>query len=169
MGGMGLLKILVGVDVTIGPLLTLIIFDTRKKSLRFDLSVIAFLQIVALAYGVYIMFEARPVYTAFVKDRFEVVPADQLDAVDLAEGPAEYRMLSSRAANGGRPLPGPVDTEEWKSLCWRRRRQGHPELPEVLHSLCRCESTGAREVAAARRAAQGPSGREDTVRAAVTA
>ena len=33
MGGTGLLKILVGVDVTLGPLLTLIIFDPRKKSL----------------------------------------------------------------------------------------------------------------------------------------
>ena len=55
MGGTGLLKILVGVDVAIGPLLTLIIFDRRKKSLRFDLSVIAFLQIAALVYGVYIM------------------------------------------------------------------------------------------------------------------
>src|SRR5215813_13196588 len=94
MGGMGLLKLLVGVDVAIGPLLTLIIFDTRKKSLRFDLSVIAFLQIAALVYGVYIMFEARPVYTVFVKDRFEVVPADQLDAADLADAPAEYRTLS---------------------------------------------------------------------------
>jgi len=41
MGGTGLLKILVGVDVTLGPLLTLIIFDPRKKGLRFDLSVIA--------------------------------------------------------------------------------------------------------------------------------
>ena len=52
MGGEGLLKVLVGVDVTLGPLLTLIIFNPKKKSLRFDLSVIAALQVAALAYGV---------------------------------------------------------------------------------------------------------------------
>lgn len=117
MGGMGLLKLLVGVDVTIGPLLTLIIFDTRKKSLRFDLSVIAILQIAALIYGVYIMFEARPVYTAFVKDRFEVVPADQLAAADLAEGPAEYRKLSLTGPRMiGVRFPDPSNADEWNKL-----------------------------------------------------
>jgi len=117
MGGMGLLKILIGVDVAIGPLLTLIIFDTRKKNLRFDLSVIAFLQIAALAYGVYIMFEARPVYTVFVKDRFEVVPADQLDAADLAEGPAEYRTLSLTGPRmAGVRYPDQSNAEEWNKL-----------------------------------------------------
>jgi hypothetical protein len=117
MGGTGLLKVLVGVDVSIGPLLTLIIFDRRKKSLRFDLSVIAFLQLAALAYGVYIMFEARPVYTVFVKDRFEVVPADQLDAADLAAGPPEYRTLSLAGPRTvGARFPDQSNAEEWNKL-----------------------------------------------------
>ena len=117
MGGTGLLKLLVGVDVTIGPLLTLIIFDRRKKSLRFDLSAIAFLQIAALVYGVYVMFEARPVYTVFVKDRFEVVPADQLDAADLAEGPPEYRTLSLAGPRVvGVRFPDQSNAEEWNKL-----------------------------------------------------
>jgi hypothetical protein len=117
MGGMGLLKILIGVDVTIGPLLTLVIFDTRKKSLRFDLSVIAFLQIAALVYGVYIMFEARPVYAVFVKDRFEVVPAGELDPADLAEGPVEYRTLPLTGPRLlGVRFPDPSNAEEWNKL-----------------------------------------------------
>src|SRR5438477_12331787 len=41
MGGTGLLKILVGDDLTLAPLLTLIIFDPRKKGLRLDPSLIA--------------------------------------------------------------------------------------------------------------------------------
>lgn len=117
MGGMGLLKILVGVDVTIGPLLTLIIFDRRKKGLRFDLSVIALLQIVALVYGVWIMFETRPVYSVFVKDRFEVVPADQLDPADLAEGPPEYRSLSLTGPRVvGVRFPDKSNVEEWNKF-----------------------------------------------------
>ena len=118
MGGQGLLKILVGVDVTLGPLLTLIIFNPKKKSLRLDLSIIATVQLAALAYGVYIMFEARPVYTAFAMDRFDIVSANELDQVDLDAGPPEYREL---------PLTGPrvvgirypdkeKNTEEWNKL-----------------------------------------------------
>src|SRR5438128_797488 len=98
MGGTGLLKILVGVDVTLGPLLTLIIFDPRKKGLRFDLSVIAALQLGALIYGVWIMFEARPVYAAFAVDRFDVVSANQLEQEDLDAAAPQYREL---------PLAGP--------------------------------------------------------------
>lgn len=118
MGGQGLLKILVGVDVTLGPLLTLIIFNPKKKSLRFDLSVIAAVQIAALAYGVFIMFEARPVYTAFATDRFDIVSANELDQADLDAGPPQYREL---------PLTGPrvvgirypdkeKNPEEWNKL-----------------------------------------------------
>ncbi len=117
MGGMGLLKILIGVDVTIGPLLTLIIFDRRKKSLRFDLSVIALLQAAALVYGVYVMFEARPVYAAFVLDRFEMVSANQLDPVDLAEGPPEYRKLSLTGPRMvGTRFPDKSNVDEWNKF-----------------------------------------------------
>ena len=73
MGGRELLTIIVGVDVTIGPLLTLIVFDLKKKSLKFDLAVIVVLQVAALAYGAWVTFEARPAYVVFVKDRFQVV------------------------------------------------------------------------------------------------
>ena len=94
MGGQTLLVLIVGVDVTLGPLLTLIVFNPKKKRLRFDLAVIAACQVIALAYGVWVTFGARPVYTAFVKDRFDVVAANDLDAADLEAGPAEYRSLS---------------------------------------------------------------------------
>jgi hypothetical protein len=49
MGGTTLILLLIGVDVVIGPLITLIVFDPKKKSLRFDLAVIAVLQLGALS------------------------------------------------------------------------------------------------------------------------
>jgi len=118
MGGTGLMKILVGVDVTLGPLLTLIVFNPAKKTLKLDLSVIATLQIVALAYGVWVMFEARPVYAAFAVDRFEVVSANQIEPEDLAAAAPEFQSL---------PLTGPrvvgirypdkeKNPEEWNKL-----------------------------------------------------
>jgi hypothetical protein len=117
MGGRGLLKILVGVDVTLGPLLTLIIFKPNKKGLKFDLTVIATLQIAALAYGVWVTFEARPVYTVFAQDRFEVVGASDLDPADLDAGPPEYRDLSLTGPRLiGVKLPSKDQTEEWNNL-----------------------------------------------------
>lgn len=85
MGGGGLLALVVGVDVILGPLITLIIFDVNKKSLKFDLACVAFVQVVALGYGVSTMFQARPVYTVFNKDRFDVVIAADMSSAELAK------------------------------------------------------------------------------------
>jgi hypothetical protein len=95
MGGMNLLLLLAGIDVVIGPLLTLVVFKSGKPSLKFDLSVIALLQAGFLAYGLYVMAQSRPVFLVGLVDRFELVFANQLDPADLAEGSAEkYRSLS---------------------------------------------------------------------------
>jgi hypothetical protein len=118
MGGTGLMKILVGVDVTLGPLLTLIVFNRNKKSLRFDLSVIAVLQIAALVYGVWVMFEARPVYTVFAVDRFDIVSANELDAVDIdAAAPAYRELPTSGPRIVGTRLPDKQkNPDEWNRL-----------------------------------------------------
>lgn len=78
-GGKFLLSLLVAVDVILGPLITLIIFNTKKKSLRFDLAVIAFIQLAALCYGVYTMYLARPAFVVFALDQFTVISANDVD------------------------------------------------------------------------------------------
>jgi len=83
-GGSHLIFILASVDVTIGPLITLIIFKSGKKSLKFDLTVIALLQFAALCYGVQAVYHARPIYMVFTVDRFDLVMARDIDAEDLA-------------------------------------------------------------------------------------
>jgi hypothetical protein len=95
MGGDQLLLIMIGVDVVIGPLITLIIFKAGKKGLQFDLAVIAFLQSAALVYGVSIAAQARPVYSVFVVDRFETVAANAVDPVEQAKVKRpEFQFLS---------------------------------------------------------------------------
>ncbi len=102
LGGKHILLVLLGVDVTLGPLITLIIFNTLKsrKALTFDLSVIAILQAAALIYGMNVLFHARPVFVVFSKDSFDLVTANMLSEQDIAKAknPA-YRSL---------PLTGPV-------------------------------------------------------------
>jgi hypothetical protein len=102
LGGKHLLLILLGVDVTLGPLITLLIFNPLKsrKALGFDLSVIAVLQSAALIYGMSVMFHSRPVYVVFSKGSFDLITANMLSKQDIAQAkyPA-YRSL---------PLTGPV-------------------------------------------------------------
>jgi len=87
-GGVDLLLLVISVDVTLGPFITLVVFVPGKRGLGFDLSFIAALQVAALLYGLAVIFEARPVFITFVKDRFEMVRAGELDDRDLARGSA---------------------------------------------------------------------------------
>jgi hypothetical protein len=77
-GGRDLFTLIAGVDVVIGPLITLIIFVPGKRGLAFDLVVIALLQLAALSYGTWVLYESRPAWIVFVKDRFELVRANHI-------------------------------------------------------------------------------------------
>jgi len=70
--------LLVVVDVVLGPIITLIVFNPAKKELRRDLSIVVVIQLGALLYGMYSVFLARPVYLVFNTDRFDVVYASDL-------------------------------------------------------------------------------------------
>jgi len=94
-GGSNLMLIIMGVDVVIGPFLTLAVFKAGKKGMHFDLIVIALLQIAAFGYGVHIIAAARPVFIVAEVDRFVVVTANALDDADLAAGSQpEFRRRS---------------------------------------------------------------------------
>jgi hypothetical protein len=99
-GGTGLFLLIVGVDVALGPLLTFVVFDTRKgwPHLRRDLAVIAVLQLGGLIYGLHTVYTVRPVALVFEVDRFRVVAASSVRVQELPQAPAEYRSL---------PLSGP--------------------------------------------------------------
>lgn len=82
-GGYELFLMLLGIDVILGPLLTLVVFKAGKKSLKFDLAVIALVQVAALTYGVWSLLIGRPVYVAALGFRFDVVQAHQVAQSDL--------------------------------------------------------------------------------------
>jgi hypothetical protein len=94
-GGGRLLLLVAGVDVTLGPLLTLIVFDRRKPELKRDLTIIVAVQLVALIYGFSVMLQSRPAFLVAAVDRFIVVSANQLEPDDLAEARnQDWRGLS---------------------------------------------------------------------------
>ena len=95
MGGQKLIILLSSVDVLIGPLLTFLVFKSGKKSLKFDLICIGLVQISALCYGGYVMFESRPVFTVFNKDKFQISAVVDIAPEELAKAKRpEWRHLS---------------------------------------------------------------------------
>jgi hypothetical protein len=88
-GGRELFMILVSVDVVLGPLITLAIFNRRKstRELVLDLTVVAFLQLGALAYGLWTVAAARPVHLVFEVDRLRVVHSPDIPEELLAKAP----------------------------------------------------------------------------------
>ncbi len=94
-GGRELFTLIVSVDVILGPLLTFAVYNVakRRRQLVLDILVIAVLQAAALAYGLWTVFQARPVYLVHEVDRFQVVTAADIDAVELKKALPELQAL----------------------------------------------------------------------------
>jgi len=97
LGGSDLIYIIAGVDVCLGPLLTLAVFNPAKKSLKLDLAVIGLLQVSALLYGAHVMFQSRPVFNVLEENVFKVTLASDF------KDDAELQKASK---------------DKWKSLSW---------------------------------------------------
>ncbi len=69
-GGWQGIRLVAGVDLVLGPLLTFLIFDLSKsrKEIVFDLMTIVTIQFGALAYGVYATYSQRPVAIVIIDD-----------------------------------------------------------------------------------------------------
>jgi len=87
---------LVGIDIVVGPALTLVIAKPAKPRAELirDLSVIAVLQLAALGYGLHSVAAARPVALVFEVDLLRLITANEIDDSTLAQAPANLRSLS---------------------------------------------------------------------------
>ena len=71
--------VLIGVDIVLGPALTLIVYNTDKPELKRDLLIIVLIQIIGFGYGAQTMYTERP-YFAVIYDSvyFNVLAASQI-------------------------------------------------------------------------------------------
>jgi len=115
-GGSNLMLLIMGVDIVIGPLLTLVIYKTGKKGLRFDLACIAVLQTAAFLYGLSVIAQARPVFIVAAIDRFIPVYANGLDDADFVQ--AKQPEFATRSWTGPRLVGAvlPTDIKERNDL-----------------------------------------------------
>jgi hypothetical protein len=86
-GGWQGIKIAAAIDLVLGPLLTLIAYDTKKsrQKLLGDLTVIVILQFSALAWGINTIYQQRPVAVVFWEweKSFITVPALALEKQNI--------------------------------------------------------------------------------------
>lgn len=89
-----LMAVMLIIDMTAGPLLTLVIYKPGKWGLGFDLKVIALVQAAFLAYGLHTLWLSRPVFLVGTDVRFTLVSASDIDDADLAKASRpEWRRL----------------------------------------------------------------------------
>jgi len=121
-GGRELFLIVIAVDVVLGPLITLAIFNRNKsrRELAMDLSVIGAIQLAALLYGLWTVAVARPVHLVFEFDRLRVV-----HAIEIPEELASH-------------VPAGIDAEPWSGptlLAVRPFHNAQEKLSATLEAL----------------------------------
>lgn len=99
-GGTKLFFLVVGCDLVLGPLMSLVIYNSKKsrKELVTDYLIVGVIQLAALTYGVAMVADTRPVYVVFAYDRLLVTAADDL---------APEHLKAARAPYDSRPKWGP--------------------------------------------------------------
>ena len=127
--------VLVGVDVVLGPALTLVVFKTGKPGLKRDLSIIAAIQVIGFIYGANTFYQERPYFAVFYdSDYFEVIPASGMSSVSKIDPALNYTKL------GGPVMvyvEAPRDIEELKVIL-EDMKQGGPAIhlrPEYYRPL----------------------------------
>lgn len=63
----------------IGPALTGLVYARGKRGLVFDLSIVAFVQLAAIAWGTFSLYQNRPYFMVYTVDRFEVLSIRDVD------------------------------------------------------------------------------------------
>ena len=107
--------VLLLVDLTLGPLLTLLIANPAKprRDLARDIGIIVCVQVAALAYGTVTLWNGRPLYYAFSEDRLQIVQASDLKAPEIARAQRENPALAPHWYSLPRwvwaPLPDAAD------------------------------------------------------------
>jgi hypothetical protein len=83
-GGTELFFLIMGVDIVCGPLLTFVLFNPAKpkRELFMDLSLVVILQLAALAYGIWTVHQARPLYLVHEVDRFKTIAMADLGTAE---------------------------------------------------------------------------------------
>lgn len=164
-GGWTVLRIIVLVDVVLGPVLTLVVYRKGKPRLRLDMSLIILMQIAALIGGGWVTYRERPLFVAAIEG--ELVPAaaslytlrnddlgildrfgetnTRIIVIDLPQDPLPRSEILAQAMRDGLPLYDYPDLFRKPRPSDLRPRKGEPL---TLEKLAARDDAAAHEVRA---------------------
>jgi hypothetical protein len=150
-----LILVMIGVDVVLGPLMTLIIARSTKprRDLTRDIAMIVVVQLCALGYGSVSLWQGRPLYFAFSETVLQMVQAYDIDADEWAQGSRQNPDLAPHWYSLPRWIwaPLPKDSDERAKIVgavigggndvidmpryFKRWEQGLPDLRAQLKNV----------------------------------
>ncbi|MDT8283047.1 MAG: hypothetical protein RQ982_09610 [Gammaproteobacteria bacterium] len=129
-GGWQGMRLMVFVNLVLGPLLTFIVFDhlKQRKTIIFDITFIVLVQSSALLWGGYQVYMQRPVAMVFWNDAFYTVTAEDyneqgIDNPDLSQFSSHVPPLIY-----SRPLTTLIEMEQFRQLTEKK-------IPVYAHVL----------------------------------
>ena len=109
----------------IGPALTWFVHKTDKKKLVFDLIVITLMQLTAISFGTFAIYQDRPYFMVFTIDRFEVLSVRDVNISAVTNPQFLDRPFAS-------PIllfaTMPTDEESYQALLQEVMLEGKPDL-----------------------------------------
>ena len=122
-GGWRVLRIIVLVDVVLGPLLTFVVFNRAKRELLRDLAVIVVIQIAAFVYGAVTMYQYRPVFLAAAEQNLYTVNWPDLERANTELG-AVRSLAFGQVTPALVQITLPASTAERERAWFRAAQEG---------------------------------------------
>lgn len=129
------------VDVVLGPGLTLLVFKPGKPRLKFDMTVIVVLQIVALTWGVKSVFMERPAMTVFFDGKFSCLNISEVSEFNLERLALNDNRIPLLAV-----LPRPSTHKEYQDMMLEAFEQGSAEIYVFGEKLLPMDVVGTTQV-----------------------
>ncbi len=118
-GGWEGMRIIIFVDIVLGPTLTLVVFKANKPGLKFDLTLIGLFQAVCLLAGTFIVYSERPVFFVYYDRHFYSSSADTFTRYGL-ESPDPARFSATTPAKVISLLPeNPIEEADVRRILYQ--------------------------------------------------
>jgi len=106
------LSIMIGVDAILGPVMMLILFKPGKPGLKFDITVILAIQIMALTGATGMMFLESPKLAVYHNGMFVCLSANNVKAAHA--DPSQFQADNTVIPQAYLPFPNPQQQAEWQ-------------------------------------------------------
>lgn len=136
--------LLLGIDLILGPLLTITVYKKHRIKWLFNLAVILVLQLVAFGYGMSMIEKGRPIWLVFVVDDFELIaPSD----IERSESPVadEFReswllgprFVAANYSSDAKVAQRQRDDEVFEGVSLAKRPETYGSLKDRSRDLLR--------------------------------